>query len=121
MRERLLELRGVDYVAAMEAFYAKLPYIFTSKYFFACHAGPPLSNRKYNDPLHIADHPDLIREITKNRLQRPNYPGGTTKMTSKNSENASLSLKVRPLWSVTRRWILLVQCGKMSVQSSVII
>jgi len=79
MRERLLELRGADYVAAMEVFYEKLPYIFTSKYFFGCHAGPPLSNRKYSDLLHIADHPDLIREVTKNRLQRPNYPGGYNK------------------------------------------
>ncbi len=79
MRERLVELREAEYADAMQAIYDKLPYIFTSKYFYGCHAGPALSNWKYKDLVHIADHPALIREITQSRLQRPNYPGGYNK------------------------------------------
>lgn len=79
MRERLLKLRGPEYVTEMERFYRQLAYIVTSPYFYATHAGPPRSDVTYEDLLHIADNDDLAREITRTRLQRANYPGGYNK------------------------------------------
>ena len=41
-RRRLEELRGSEYVEAMEEFYDRLPYVVASDDFVACHAGPPM-------------------------------------------------------------------------------
>jgi len=79
LKEELLDRRGSDYVNAMETFFSSLPYIVHAENFFACHAAPPISTVTYNDLVNITQHPSLIREITRNRLQRPNYPGGYNK------------------------------------------
>ncbi|WP_028579968.1 metallophosphoesterase [Desulfogranum japonicum] len=79
LKNELFELRGRKYVDAMDLFFEKLPYIVSSKLFFACHAAPPLSRVSYEELVNISDNPALIREITRNRLQRPNYPGGYRK------------------------------------------
>ncbi len=79
MKEQLFELRGEDYVNEMERFFKRLPYIITSDNYYACHAGPPRSTVKYKDLVNIAENPALIREITTNRIQRPNYLSGYTK------------------------------------------
>ncbi len=79
MRERLLELRGEEYVQEMEQYYTRLAYIVKSPYFYATHAGPPRSSATLEELIHINDHEALTREVTKNRLQRPNYLGGYNK------------------------------------------
>lgn len=79
MRERLAELRGDDYVREMDKYYEKLAYIVKSPYFYATHAAPPRSDVTFEALLHLADNEGLIREITRNRLQRPSYPGGYNK------------------------------------------
>ena len=79
MREQLYELRGQEYVREMNRFFAALPYIVISDMFYACHAAPPRSAVSYEDLINIGDNPDLIREITRNRIQRPNYLGGYNK------------------------------------------
>ena len=79
LKKELYELRGKEYVHAMELFFETLPYIVSSEYFFACHAAPPLSAATYEDLVNISEHPALIREVTCNRMQRPNYPGGYKK------------------------------------------
>ncbi len=79
MKEQLRKLRGQQYIDEMEIYYSKLPYIVTSPYFYACHAAPPRSETSFEDLLNIADNPQLQREITTNRLQRPHYLSGYNK------------------------------------------
>ena len=78
-RETLLEHRGPEYVEEMEIFYNQLPYIICSDSFIACHAGPPRNDFTKDDLINIADNPKLANELTNNRLQRTNYPGGYSK------------------------------------------
>ncbi len=77
--EALLQHRGPDYVREMQAFYAALPYIICSDSFIACHAGPPRGGTSRDKLINIVEHPRLARELTSNRLKRPNYLGGYTK------------------------------------------
>jgi hypothetical protein len=79
MRERLHQLRGAEYVTEMEDYYGALPYIVTSPYFYATHAGPPRSEVTLEDLVHIGGNETLIQEVTRTRLQRANYPGGYNK------------------------------------------
>ncbi len=78
-RETLLEHRGPLYVEEMEIFYRQLPYIICSDSFIACHAGPPRNEFTKDDLINIADNVKLANELTNNRLQRTNYPGGYSK------------------------------------------
>lgn len=78
-RETLLEHRGSEYVQEMEIFYDQLPYIICSDSFIACHAGPPRNEITKDDLINIADNLKLAQELTNNRLQRTNYPGGYSK------------------------------------------
>jgi len=79
MRERLTQLRGAEYVTEMENYYTSLPYIVTSPYFYATHAGPPRSEVTIEDLVHIGENESLAQEVTRTRLQRANYPGGYNK------------------------------------------
>lgn len=79
MRDRLLKLRGQEYVDEMENYYSKLPYIVRSPYFYACHAAPPRSETSFEDLINIIDNPTLQNEVTRNRLQRPHYLSGYNK------------------------------------------
>jgi hypothetical protein len=78
-RETLLKRRGPAYVQQMQIFYDSLPYIICSDSFIACHAGPPRGNISREDLINIADNDKLARELSNNRLQRPNHPAGYTK------------------------------------------
>ncbi|WP_163338350.1 metallophosphoesterase [Desulfopila sp. IMCC35008] len=88
MREQLFELRGAEYTEEMERFYRNLPYIITSRYFYGCHAAPPRTQASYDQLIHISENPTLIREVTRNRLQRPNYLSGYNKSDIKNFRKA---------------------------------
>jgi hypothetical protein len=68
--------RGKKYRDELEAFYQKLPYFAVSKDFVACHAAPPVSKASREDLIDIRQHPSLVREVTQNRLHKPNRPGG---------------------------------------------
>ncbi len=79
LKKELYELRGREYVQEVERFFSTLPYIVSSDLFFACHAAPPRSRVRYEDLVNISENASLIREVTCNRLQRPNYLGGYSK------------------------------------------
>jgi hypothetical protein len=79
MRDRLSRLRGEIYALEMERYYGLLPYIIKSPYFYACHAAPPRSTATLDDLVHITEHPSLMHEITRNRLQRSHYLSGYNK------------------------------------------
>ncbi len=78
-KETLLKHRGHAYVQEMEIFYNSLPYIVCSGSFIACHAGPPRGSTSREDLINIADNIKLAKELSNNRMQRPNHPAGYTK------------------------------------------
>lgn len=78
-RDWLEEVRGGEYVAEMEHYFAALPYFVCSNSFIACHAGPPRVPCSVDDLININDNPQLAKSLISSRLQRPNYPAGYTK------------------------------------------
>jgi metallophosphoesterase superfamily enzyme len=79
MQRRLVELRGPEYAGAMDTLYNTLPYIAKNSSFFTCHAAPPMSKITLEQLINIHEHPEIIKEITTNRVQRPHYLNGYKK------------------------------------------
>ncbi len=79
MRQRLLELRGKEYVAEMERFFDLLPYVIKSDFFVACHAGPPLKKISRSKLINLHNHPKIAHQLITGRLQRTNFLAGYTK------------------------------------------
>ena len=75
----LRDARGEEYKRAMDRFYELLPFVAFSKNYAACHAAPPRGKVDMDMLVDIHRYPALIREITCNRLSRPNRPSGYTK------------------------------------------
>ncbi|PID55553.1 serine/threonine protein phosphatase [candidate division KSB3 bacterium] len=75
-KEALLEMRGEEYVREMEKFYTALAYVIRSEQFICCHAGPPRVETTRDDIINIEPDSKLARELTRVRIQRPNYLGG---------------------------------------------
>jgi len=84
----LRNVRGEAYKQAMDRFYALLPYVAFSKNYVACHAAPPKGKVDMDMLVNINKYPGLIRDVTCNRLYRPNRPGGYTKGDVKRFRNA---------------------------------
>lgn len=78
-KEALEESRGEEYVAEMEIFFDRLPYIVHSEEFIACHAGPARFKTSIDKFINIKESPKLAKELVTNRLQRPNYLAGYSK------------------------------------------
>ncbi len=74
----LLEARGEDYLRAMDRFYGQLPYVAYSTRLITAHAAPPRSRVSCAMLVDIHRYPALTRELTSNRLQRPDRPQGYT-------------------------------------------
>ncbi len=76
LRRRLIELRGSEYVSAMETFYDLLPLVIQSDDFVACHAGPPRKKTNRSELINIRTFPETAQDITNSRLKRSNYFAG---------------------------------------------
>ena len=74
--QALHETRGSRYVRAMARLYDALPYVALSRRIVACHAGAPTRKISRDMLINIRQHPELEKEITHIRLQRPNSPSG---------------------------------------------
>ena len=79
MQQRLLELRGAEYIAEMKKLYTSLPYIAKNSSFCACHAAPPMSKVSLKELIHIRKKPKLINDLTTKRVQRQHYLNGYKK------------------------------------------
>lgn len=79
MQQRLIELRGVQYVAEMKKLYNSLPYIAMNSSFCACHAAPPMSKVSLKELTNIHKKPKIIKEITTKRVQRQHHLNGYKK------------------------------------------
>ncbi len=75
----LRHVRGEAYKKAMDRFYELLPYVALSNNYVACHAAPPRGKVDMGMLVNIHKYPGLVKEVTCNRLYRPNRPGGYTK------------------------------------------
>ena len=75
----LRDSRGEAYKKAMDRFYDLLPYVALSKNYVACHAAPPKGKVDMDMLINIHKYPGLIKDVTCNRLYRPNRPAGYTK------------------------------------------
>jgi len=78
-KETLADIRGEEYIEEMQTFYNSLAYVVSSNDFICCHAGPPRFEVKRNDIINIKPDGKLAKELTKNRLQRPNHLSGYSK------------------------------------------
>ena len=75
-KKALVKTRGDLYKDEMTRFYDHIPYIAYSSKFITCHAGAPTSSTSREELVNIRDYPKLIREVTQNRIKRPNSPSG---------------------------------------------
>ncbi|SDO39863.1 metallophosphoesterase [Desulforhopalus singaporensis] len=78
-KEALLQQRGKDYVEEMQRFYDNLPYLIVAGDFVACHGGPPRMDTTRKDLIEIGSNPRLQKELTCNRINRPNNLAGYTR------------------------------------------
>ncbi|MET0067289.1 MAG: metallophosphoesterase [Candidatus Thiodiazotropha sp.] len=78
-KKALNKARGKAYRKEMERFYENLPLLACSSQMICCHAAPPTSRTELASLVDIRNHPNLIGELTRNRLQTPARPGGYTR------------------------------------------
>jgi len=79
MQQKLLDLRGQEYVDEMERFYDLLAYVIKSDSFVACHAGPSHKKVTRTKLINLYKHQKIRRDLIYSRLKRPNYLAGYSK------------------------------------------
>jgi len=72
-------LRGEEYVRQMSLFYRHSPLFVLSKHFLACHAGPPRSEVSIETLVEARQFPELVHQLTWNRIKSKSWPMGYTK------------------------------------------
>ncbi len=75
-RDKLEQIRGKEYREQMELFYDRCPVVALSDDFIACHAGPPSNKVDSNQLINIRKFPDLLHDLTWNRIRRPGRLSG---------------------------------------------
>lgn len=74
--KKLLESRGPEYVQEMGVFYQLSPLVVLSPDFLACHAGPPRSAVSAETLVEARQFPEIVHDLTWNRLKTPLWPAG---------------------------------------------
>jgi predicted phosphodiesterase len=70
------DTRGHQYLEEYKRFYQLLPYLAISTDFVACHAAPIRTKFDRKMLINIHRYPGLVRQLTRNRLRRRNFPAG---------------------------------------------
>ncbi|MBF0193145.1 MAG: metallophosphoesterase [Magnetococcales bacterium] len=78
--KQIRKLRGEKYKEEFDRLYLNLPYIVKSEQFIVCHAAPPKAKVTQDLLINTYRYPGLVKELIWNRLRRPGYPAGYTKM-----------------------------------------
>lgn len=73
------QLRGEEYARQMSLFYRHSPLFVLSKHFLACHAGPPRSDVGIETLVEARQFPELVHQLTWNRIKSSSWPMGYTK------------------------------------------
>ncbi|MGB5300597.1 MAG: metallophosphoesterase [Thiogranum sp.] len=71
--------RGEEYRAELELFYRQSPLVVVSQDFIACHAGPARRNISLETLVNVREFPDIVHDITWNRIRSPRFPAGYTR------------------------------------------
>jgi len=74
--KKLKQSRGEEYTQAMAVFYQLSPLVVLSKDFIACHAGPPNAAVSRETLIDARQFPDIVHDLTWNRIKTPNWPVG---------------------------------------------
>ena len=74
------KIRGEQYKKELDRFYVNLPYLAKSDQYIVCHAAPPKAKVNQELLINTYKYPGLVREIIWNRLRRPGYPAGYSRM-----------------------------------------
>jgi len=77
--KRIVELRGAEYARQLGIFYRQSPLFARSKNFLACHAGPPRNKVSRETLIEARQLPELVHELTWNRLKSRSWPTGYSK------------------------------------------
>jgi hypothetical protein len=77
---QLRKIRGEQYKIEFDRLYLNLPYLVRSDQYIVCHAAPPKAKVTQELLINIYRYPGLVKELIWNRLRRPGYPAGYTKM-----------------------------------------
>ncbi|MBF0380332.1 MAG: metallophosphoesterase [Magnetococcales bacterium] len=78
--KQIRKIRGEKYKEEFDRLYLNMPYIVKSEQFIVCHAAPPKAKVTQDLLINTYRYPGLVRELIWNRLRRPGYPAGYTKM-----------------------------------------
>ena len=74
--KHLARLRGEAYTQALSLFYRQSPLVALSPDFLACHAGPPRRKTSREMLIEARQVPELVHELTWNRLKTKGFPMG---------------------------------------------
>ena len=77
--KQITECRGKQYRAELELFYRQSPLAVVSPDFIACHAGPTRKKISMDTLANIRQFPELVHDMTWNRLKTPRFPAGYTR------------------------------------------
>lgn len=83
----LTENRGKAYRLAMKAFYQDLPYMVVHPHMVATHAAPPVTKITVELLATMREHPQLIHQVSWNRMHQNSCPGGYREKDIKNLRN----------------------------------
>lgn len=72
----LVHARGKAYRNAMKAFYRDLPFVAVHPRLLAVHAAPPVVKVAKETLANLRRVPELIHQLTWNRMHQPSQPGG---------------------------------------------
>ncbi len=74
--KHVLASRGEEYKAELELFYQQSPLLVLSKYFIACHAGPPRKKVSRQSLVDARQFPDIVHDLTWSRVRTTGFPAG---------------------------------------------
>jgi len=77
--KRVTALRGPEYRDALELFYRQCALVVLSEGFVACHAAPPRGKPSIETLVNVRQFPQIVHELTWNRIKSRRYPAGYTR------------------------------------------
>ena len=77
--KQVTKSRGTEYRTELELFYQQSPLAVISQDFIACHAGPTRKAISIDTLANIRQFPELVHDMTWNRLKTPRFPAGYTR------------------------------------------
>lgn len=77
--KKIRQLRGEEYCQELALFYRQSPLLVISDDFVCCHAGPPRSSVSLETLVEARQFPELVHQLTWNRIKTKGWPLGYQK------------------------------------------